>query len=151
MPKQVVEEAVPEGAVQQELALLRGFRDLVAEGLGYYLGAKAVSAEAKEDEKVAEARKSVNTIRKEITKSIPTWIENSDIQSFQEKTAELKSAREHLKEVMKPYNEKKKPLNKAWRYCLNVAFPDALKELNSPVQPRFSLSNWIKEAIEKKK
>jgi len=152
MPKQeVVEVSEEQVSMEQELALLRGFRDLVAEGLGYYLGAKAITAEAKEDEKVAEARKSVSTIRKEITKSIPSWIENADIKSYQEKTAELQSARDHLKEVMKPYNERKRPLNKAWRYCVNVAFPDALKELGAPVQPRFSLSKWIESAIAKKK
>jgi len=150
MPKQVVEEAIPEvQAVEQELALLRGFRDLVAEGLGYYVGSKAIGAEA--SEKTKEQRKKVNSIRKEINSNIEEWIKNADLDSYTAKMTELAQARATLKEAMKPFNEKRKPLNKAWRYCLNVAFPDALKELGSPVQPRFSLSNWIKEAIEKKK
>jgi len=109
--------AIPE-EVTEELTLLRGFRDLVSEGLGYYLGAKAVTAEAREDESVVQARKQANSIRKEIVKSIPTWIENSDIEAYNEKTAELESARNHLKEVMKPYRERRKPLDKAWRYML---------------------------------
>jgi len=151
MPKQATVEAVPEAevSVDQELALLRGFRDLVAEGLGYYLGAKAVTAEA--SEKTKDLRKKANSIRKEINSHLEEWIKNADIESYTAKTTELAEAREALKKAMKPFNEKKNPLNKAWRYCVNVAFPDSLKELGAPVQPRFSLSKWIESAIQKKK
>ena len=150
MPKQTAVEAVEaEVSVDQELALLRGFRDLVAEGLGYYLGAKAVQAEA--SEKTKEQRKKANSIRKEINSKLEEWIKNADIESYKAKTTEYAEARAKLREAMKPFNEKKNPLNKAWRYCVNVAFPDALKELGAPVQPRFSLSEWIESAISKKK
>jgi len=150
MPKQEVVEAIQEAevSVEQEVTLLRGFRDLVAEGLGYYLGAKAVQAEA--SEKTKEQRTKANSIRKEINSHLEEWIKNADIDSYKAKTTEYAEAREALKKVMKPFNEKKKPLNKAWRYCVNVAFPDALKELGAPVQPRFSLSKWIQAAITKK-
>ena len=150
MPKQTAVEAVEaEVSVDQELALLRGFRDLVAEGLGYYLGAKAVGAEA--SEKTKDLRKKVNSIRKEINSHLEEWIKNADIESYTAKTTEYAEARAELRKAMKPFNEKKNPLNKAWRYCVNVAFPDALKELGAPVQPRFSLSKWIESAISKKK
>ena len=149
MPKQTAVEAVEaEVSVDQELALLRGFRDLVAEGLGYYLGAKAITAEA--SEKTKDLRKKANSIRKEINSHLEEWIKNADIESYTAKTTEYAEARAKLREAMKPFNEKKKPLNKAWRYCVNVAFPDALKELGAPVQPRFSLSKWIQAAITKK-
>jgi len=150
MPKQEVVEAVQEAeAIEQEVALLRGFRDLVAEGLGYYLGAKAIGAEA--SEKTKEQRKKVNSIRKEINSHLEEWIKNADIKSYTAKTTEYAEARAELRKAMKPFNQKKNPLNKAWRYCINVAFPDALKELGAPVQPRFSLSEWIESAISKKK
>jgi len=150
MPKQTAVEAVEaEISMEQEVALLRGFRDLVAEGLGYYLGAKAIGAEA--SEKTKDQRKKVNSIRKEINSHLEEWIKNSDIESYKAKTTEYAEARAELRKAMKPFNEKKNPLNKAWRYCLNVAFPDALKELGAPVQPRFSLSKWIESAISKKK
>jgi len=150
MPKQTAVEAVEaEVSVDQELALLRGFRDLVAEGLGYYLGAKAVGAEA--SEKTKDLRKKANSIRKEINSHLEEWIKNADIDSYTAKTTEYAEARAKLREAMKPFNKKKNPLNKAWRYCVNVAFPDALKELGAPVQPRFSLSKWIESAISKKK
>jgi len=150
MPKQTAVEAVEaEVSVDQELALLRGFRDLVAEGLGYYLGAKAVGAEA--SEKTKDLRKKANGIRKEINSHLEEWIKNADIESYTAKTTEYAEARAKLREAMKPFNKKKNPLNKAWRYCVNVAFPDALKELGAPVQPRFSLSKWIESAISKKK
>jgi len=142
------QEVVEVSEEQKELRLLRGFRDLVAEGLGYYLGAKAIGAEA--SEKTKDQRKKVNSIRKEINSHLEEWIKNSDIKSYTAKTKEYAEARAKLREAMKPFNEKKKPLNKAWRYCVNVAFPDALKELGAPVQPRFSLSKWIDQAIKKK-
>jgi len=150
MPKQTAVEAVEaEVSVDQEITLLRGFRDLVAEGLGYYLGAKAITAEA--SEKTKDLRKKANGIRKEINSHLEEWIKNSDIESYKAKTTEYAKARAKLREAMKPFNERKNPLNKAWRYCVNVAFPDALKELGAPVQPRFSLSKWIESAISKKK
>jgi len=145
---QVVEELE---VVQQELALLKGFRDLVSEGIGYYFGSKAVSSEAGDDVEVIAKRKEVTTLRKEISNSIPTWIQSADVKTYEAKIAEHTEARKGLSAVMKPFTERKKPLDKAWRYCIGVAFPDALKELGAPVNPRFKLSDWIKEATAKKK
>ncbi len=151
MPKQSVQAVEEIEVVNQELVLLRGFRDLVSEGLGYYFGAKAVSLEAREDVEVTAKRKQATDLRKEISKSIPSWIQNADVKTYETKISEMTEARKALSEVMKPFTEKKKPLDKAYRYCISVAFPDALKEIGAPVQPRFNLSDWIKEATAKKK
>ena len=143
MPKQAV-VTIPE-EVEQELSLLKGFRDLVGEGIGYYLGARAVQSEASENTK--DHRKTVATIRKNISTHLEEWIKGADVNSYSSKVSELKEARKVLSEAMKPFNEKKSPLTKAWKYCVNVAFPDSLKELDAPVSPRFSLSEWIEKTL----
>ena len=145
MPKQAV-VTIPE-EVEQELTLLKGFRDLVAEGIGYHLGAKAVQAEASDATK--DQRKAVSEARKAI--NIEEFIENSDIEGYRSAVETLKAARKTLSEAMKPYNQRKAPLAKAWKYCVNIAFPDSLKELGVAVAPVFSLSEWIKAATAKKK
>ena len=135
--------------VAREIVLLRGFRDLVNEGIGYYLGAKATQSDA--SEKTEDQRKAVNDIRKSISENLEQMITNGDIKTYKETVEKLKAARKVLSEAMKPFNEKKNPLNRAYKYCVNVAFPDALKELGAPVSPRFSLSDWIAEATKPKK
>ena len=55
---------LPEVATEQELSLLKGFRDLVREGLGYYFGAKSLRGEA--TEKCKEERKEVSKFNKNI-------------------------------------------------------------------------------------
>ena len=135
--------------VEQELSLLKGFRDLVNEGIGYYLGAKATQSEA--SEKTKEQRKAASDIRKSMSEQLEQIITNADIKTYKETMEKLKTARKALAEAMKPFNEKKSPLNRAWKYCVNVAFPDSLKELGAPVSPRFSLSDWIAEATKPKK
>ena len=135
--------------VEQELTLLRGFRDLVHEGLGYYFGAKAIQSEA--SEKTKEQRKAASTIRKDVSTHMEEWIKNADVTAYNEKMTALKEARKAVSEATKPFNEKKNPLSRAWKYCVSVALPDSLKELGTPVQPTFSLSDWIAEAIKPKK
>lgn len=116
LPKQAV-VTIPE-EVEQELSLLKGFRDLVGEGVGYYLGAKAVQAEASDATK--DQRKTVATIRKDISTHLEGWIKAADINSYSAKVSEMKEARKALSSAMKPFNEKKSPLTKAWRYLLGL-------------------------------
>jgi len=151
--------AIPE-EVEQELALLRGFRDLVGEGIGYLLGAKAVQSEAKDNEEIGNLRHAVPRIfvsgrpKKETDRKtiiIEDLIKAGDMNAYVTAMTEVETARKALREAMKPFNEKKSPLQKAWRYCLNIAIPDSLKELNAPVSPRFNLSDWVKDATAKKK
>jgi len=126
--------------------LLRGFRDLVGERWGYFLGRRLTQTEM--TEKTEAERKAVAEIRKAIIgDNLKTIIAKADITTYETKLSEMKSARETLNKVAKPFREKISPLAKAQRYLDNVAIPDALKELGTPVQPRFSLSKWIGDAI----
>lgn len=153
MPKsatvQVEAEAEFKALSLQEQELLVGFRDLVAEGLGYHFGAKAVQSEGSEATKDQRATNNAN--RKNISSHLEEWIKDADIEAYQSAVEEYTTSRKALSEAMKPYNTRKAPLARAWKYCVNVAFPDSLKEIGAPVQPRFKLSEWIKEATKKKK
>jgi len=136
--------------VEQEVVLLRGFRDLVGERFGYFLGRRLTQQEM--TTKTEAERKAVAEIRKAITgDNLKTIITHADVKTYETKLSEMKSARETLSKVAKPFREKISPLAKAQRYLDNVAIPDALKELGTPVQPRFSLSKWIGDAIASQK
>lgn len=155
MPKQKMAEVqaealvIPE-AVQEELTLLRGFRDLVAERVAYMLGAKALNAEI--NEKTAEQRKAFNEASKHLRDNIETFIKNGDYEGYQ-KALEDKVAKSKILRQAKKENgfEKVTMLRKGIRYIDNVAVPDSLKELGVQIQPAFSLSEWIKKAVESKK
>jgi len=132
--------------VEQEVKLLRGFRDLVAERFGYFMGRRLTQQDM--TEKTAAERKAVAEIRKEITgDNLKTIIANADVKTYESKLVALKSARETLSKAAKPFREKITPLAKAQRYLDNVAIPDALKEIGAPVQPRFALSEWITKTL----
>jgi ribosomal protein S12 methylthiotransferase accessory factor YcaO len=64
-------------AVQEELTLLRGFRDLVAERVAYRMGVIALNAEIKE--KTVEQRKAVNEANKYIKENLETFIKNATL------------------------------------------------------------------------
>jgi len=132
--------------VEQEVVLLRGFRDLVGERWGYFMGRRLTQQDM--TTKTEAERKAVAEIRKNITgDNLKTIIAKADIKTYETKLSEIKSARETLNKVSKPFREKISPLAKAQKYIDNVAIPDALKELGTPVQPRFSLSKWLETAI----
>jgi len=135
--------------VEEEVKLLRGFRDLVGERFGYFMGRRLTQQDM--TEKTAAERKAVSEIRKEIRDNIPAWIKNADVKTYTVKQDALKTAAEALTKVSKPFREKIAPLSKAQKYLDNVAIPDALKELGTPVQPRFSLSKWIGDALASQK
>ena len=106
------------------------------------------SCEDEGTEKTEAERKAIAEIRKAITgDNLKTIIAKADVKTYESKLSEMKSARETLSNASKPFREKISPLAKAQRYLDNVAIPDALKELGTPVQPRFSLSKWIGDAI----
>jgi len=136
--------------VEQEISLLRGFRDLVAERWGYFMG-RRLTAEEMSNKTEAE-RKAVAEVRKAITgDNLKTIISKADVKTYESTLAKIKEARETLNTAAKPFREKIAPLAKAQRYMDNVAIPDGLKELGAPVQPRFSLSKWIGDALASQK
>jgi len=137
---------VPKISAEQELTLLRGFRDLVGERWGYFMGRRLTQEEM--TEKTEAERKAVAEIRKDITgDNLKKIIAASDVKTYESKLSAIKTAREALNKVAKPFREKISPLAKAQRYLDSVAIPDALKELGTPVQPRFNLSQWINSAL----
>ena len=133
--------------VQEELSNLRGFRDLIGERWGYWFGRKMKQQEMSEATK--EERKAVSEIRKGI--KIEEFIQNSDLDGYNAKMKEIKEAREVVTKKAKPFLEKISPLSKAVRFLDSVAIPDALKQLGTPVQPRFSLSEFIAKQLEQQK
>ena len=153
MPKketqQVQAEVIIPEAVQEELTLLRGFRDLVAERTGYALGVIALNAEMKEA--TAEQRKASNEARKYLKQNLETFIQNADFEGYKKAVEEIEKTSKALKEARKPHMAKITPLRRAIKYIDNVAVPQSLEQLGVKVQPTFSLSDWIKKAIEKKR
>lgn len=102
--------------------------------------------------KTEAERKAVAEVRKAITgDNLKAIITKADIKTYETTLSKIKTAREALNTVSKPFREKISPLAKAQKYLDNVAIPDALKELGTPVQPRFSLSKWIGDALASQK
>lgn len=140
-------EQIPK-EIENELTLLRGFKDLVAERSGYFFGAKMLTKTmsketSKERKAVRETSKSLNEAVSQLIEE-PTKPNSKTVQNLQ---TQLKDARKKNKKARKPHVEKISPLRKATKYIDVVAVPDALKELGQPVQPSFSLSDWIAKAI----
>jgi hypothetical protein len=133
-------------------ALQEAFVELVGERYGYWVGRRLTQQEmataTKEQvKKVRELAKTVNTAIEayiaDASDDLRTQIING------RKT--LADAKKTVKEARVPFMMKMTPLAKAVRYCDNVAIPDSLKELGHPIQPRFSLSDWVQDAIKPKK
>ncbi|MEM0096166.1 MAG: hypothetical protein QW660_05975 [Candidatus Bathyarchaeia archaeon] len=135
--------------VEEELTLLRGFRDLVAERTGYALGVVALNAEMKEA--TADQRKASNEARKYLKQNIEVFVKNGDYEGYKQAVENVKKASEALKEARKPHMAKITPLRRAIKYIDNVAVPQSLEQLGVKVQPAFSLSDWIKKAVESQK
>ncbi|MBS7635760.1 hypothetical protein KEJ37_00200 [Candidatus Bathyarchaeota archaeon] len=135
--------------VEEELTLLRGFRDLVAERTGYALGVIALNAQMKEE--TADQRKASNEARKYLKQNIEVFVKNGDYEGYKQAVENVKKASEALKEARKPHMAKITPLRRAIKYIDNVAVPQSLEQLGVKVQPAFSLSDWIKKAVESKK
>lgn len=133
--------------VEVELTNLRGFRDLVGERFGYWLGRRLKQTEMNDATK--EERKAVSEVRKSI--NIEEFIQNSDLDGYKTKLQELDAARKVVSDKAKPFREKISPLTSAVGFLDKVAIPDALKELGTPVQPRFSLSEFVKTQLAQQK
>jgi len=143
------EEAFVE-ATPEEVTMLRGFRDLVGERWGYFVGSRMTRIQM--NEKTAKERKAVRELRKEVTgDNLVQIITDGNIEGYQTKLKDIKEAREVVAKLSKPFRTKIAPLNKARKYLDNIAIPDSLKELGTPVQERFSLSQWITDALEAEK
>lgn len=156
MAQQVV--TIPEETLKQieqleeQVTLLTGFRDLVAERTGYMFGAKALSTTM--SEKTEKERKVVRDKGKSLKEAFETLIEqptkehSANVVTIQK---EVDEARKVNKKAREPHMVKITPLKRAIRYIDVVAVPDSLKQLGVDVAERFSLSKWVSKAIVKKK
>ena len=135
--------------IQQELTLLRGFRDLVAERTAYAMGVQAINEEMRE--KTETQRKNVTEARKYLRENLETFIQNADVEGYKNALSQIDKASKELKEARKPFVEKITPLRRGIKYIDNIAVPESLKELGVTVQPAFSLSEWIKKTLEERK
>ena len=145
-------EAVPAVPVEQELTLLRGFRDLVGQRWGLFMGRTLQNSDL--SEKTETERKAANEVRKDIKTNLPTWIKNADSATYEAKTAELKTAGETLKKAKDGTGipEKVKALSQGLRYLDNDGVPKAYEQVSGqPVAPIFSLPQWIADRLEEQK
>jgi len=149
--KTQVAEAVAVEEVSR-LDMLEAFTELVAERYGYWMARRLTQQEM--SEAVKAESKAVSETRKAITTAIASYIDepNDELRTtIKENQKTIEEQRKVLKEKKAPFMKKISPLAKATRYMDNVAIPDSLKELGKPVQPRFSLSKWINDALEASK
>ena len=103
------------------------------------------------NEKTTKERKVVRDIRDEVRDNLEEWITNSNIDEYHKQTKLLKAARAKVTKKAKPFRDKISPLTRAVRFLDTVAIPDALKELGTPVQPRFTLSDFVKAQLAQQK
>ena len=149
MPRTTTVEAtlIPE-EVQKELVLLRGFRDLMAERVGYAMGAKALSKEMSDATK--EQRTASNEARKFLRENLENFIRNGDFEGYQKAVENIKKASETLKEARAPHMEKITPLRKAVRYIDNIAVPKFLVTLGVTPKSIFTVAEWVAKECSKK-
>lgn len=151
MPKQEAPTVPPTEVVDRQ-ALQEAFVELVGERYAYWVGRRLTQQDM--SKATADQRKAVN----ELNKGVKTTIEEYIVEPSDDLRNQIingrkatKEAKKTLKKAEAPYRQKMSPLAKAVRWMDNVAIPDSLKELGHPIQPRFSLSEMVHEAIKPKK
>jgi len=138
--------------VEEELSMLRGFRDLIGERAGYFFGAKALTKTM--SDATATERKAVTALGKtlkEATDKLMAEPNKQTAKAVKDTLDKMETARKANAKAREPHMAKINPLRKAVKYIDVVAVPDSLKEMGKPVTPRFSLSEWVAKAIEQKK
>jgi hypothetical protein len=150
----------------KRLDLLEAFAELVAERFGYATARKLKMAEL--NEKTEAERKQASEIRKAIAfrlkfdrknggytyqmgDALQEAVNSGNWETYEAKLKELSGVKKTIDEIATPYRKEANALNRAVKYIDNVAIPDSLNELGHPIQPRFSLSDWVKKAIEQQR
>jgi len=146
--KQAKQDTVPVVDMQ---ALQEAFVELVGERWGYYVARRVTQQDMTTATK--DQAKTVRDLAKAVNTAIEEYIANASddlrTQILNGRKA-VADAKKTLKTARAPFQKKMSPLAKAVRYMDNVAIPDSLKELGHPIQPRFSLSDWVQDAIKPK-
>jgi hypothetical protein len=144
-----VEAIKPTLSADEELTLLRGFKDLVAERTAYFFGAKELRSQMSDQS--ATERKAVTEANKSLRTNLKQYIKDGNLNAYESAVAEVERVRKILNTKTETMRGKIAPLNKAVRYIDVTAVPDSLKELGSPIAPSFKLSEWCQKAVETKK
>ncbi len=135
--------------IEKELTLLRGFVDLMAERTAYAMGVQALNEQMRDA--TEEQRKANLEAKKYLKENIETFVKNGDFEGYKKALEQIQKTSEALREARKPHLAKITPLRRGIKYIDNVAVPNSLKEFGKNVQPAFSLSEWIKKALEEAK
>jgi len=148
---QIQEEAEVE-VQPTKMDMLEAFAELVAERYGYFTARRLTQQDM--SEKCKAEMEAVNAKRKAMNENIEKLLEAENEEArtaIHVQAKDLKTLKEEADTAKKPYLEKIKPLSQAQKYCDSIAIPDFLKELGHPVQPRFSVSDWMSKALEQSK
>jgi len=148
---QIQEEAEVE-VQPTKMDMLEAFAELVAERYGYFTARRLTQQDM--SEKCKAEMEAVNAKRKAMNENIEKLLEAENEEArtaIHAQAKDLKTLKEEADTVKKPFLEKIKPLSQAQKYCDSIAIPDFLKELGHPVQPRFSVSDWMSKALEQSK
>jgi hypothetical protein len=135
--------------VEQEITLLRGLRDLMAERVGYAMGAKALSKEMSNATK--EHRKTVTEAKRFLRENLEAFVKSGDFEGYQKAVEKVNKASEVLKEAKAPHLAKITPLKRAVRYIDDIAVPSFLTTLGKTPQAIFTPASWVVEKIEEEK
>jgi len=149
MPKATQTEVVLPQETEKELTLLRGFRDLMAERVGYAMGKYALASEMRDA--TEKERKASSEASKLLRENLESFIANGDLEGYKKALEAKKQAAEALKKAQAPHMERISPLAKAVRYIDNVAVPKFLVTLGTEPKPIMSPAEWIVSAIEAEK
>jgi len=153
------EQAIPTSQ-QEEIVLLRGFAQLLAERTAYMFGVKALTT--KMEGQSEKERKTLTAATKTVTDNLTQWIKEANITEYETALQTVKDARKALADKQKPIRDKITPLRKGMKYIDVVAVPDSIKELANVVSdpevkkrlvvaPAFKLSEWCSNAIASRK
>lgn len=151
-------ETQAKALTEEQVKDLIGFRDLVAERFGYFMGRRLKQQEM--NEKTAADSKIIRERRKAIASGYNNYYEEdvTHTDALKKIKAEitanekaLKKPLEDLKKAREPFQEAIKPLAQAVRYIDTVVIPDALQEMGKKVAPITEVSPEITRALAESK
>lgn len=154
---QVLETQATQLSAEQVSDLI-GFRDIVAERFGYFLGRRLKQQEM--NEKLKTDSKALRERRKAIATGYTDYFDIDPVKTdalkklkaeITESEKAIKKPLEAFKKAREPFQEAIKPLAQAVRYIDSVVIPDALKEMGKPVAPVTEVSPEITRALAESK
>jgi len=130
---------------------IQNFIDVVVERYSYYFGKRKIQSElfrATRDErnKVRDIGKTINALINEMI-----YDGKDNRKTIKELNKQLFDAKKVLREKSRPFYEKMRPLTKAISLMDREIIPQKIQEVTGkPLQPRFTLSDWIKKKLAEK-